>query len=472
MIKNLNELNITKKMISSFEERLSQLVLLEDQSITISSEIFAIKAIIRDLNSQINWYTDTINAKISFDSVNNLSEIPVTIIGKRLQLNILTNDLANELGISEDDYIALEENDFYGINPSLLNNIFKFLNIKNKGNVLNENSIKYMDIVEKNLEQLKINKLFISQIMPVTLEDVKIAIKFAKSEANFLFERFVDTFKNYFFIDLRANLSKESIANSFAVAFKRRVNVNADNLNFTTSFAAHTAWIVAKQMKSLSKTMRADPISIRSSILSRSGEISLESCLDYIWDLDIAVLPLDIKRGFHGACFDFEDRKVIVLNQQTDTISRWKFDLLHELYHALTMDYSAYIERVDIMQQNDEEEKKASDFASFVIFGQEMESFVKIVLEQSKGNVQLIKNNLIHVAQHFKLNVDDFSNYVAYRISTRLISFWGTASNIQIDRRSARELTKNYLLNKLDYSSINANDLYVIQKSLLERVIL
>lgn len=472
MIKSPHELDITKNMVSNFQHRLTELVSLKDTSSTVTTEIYAIKTMIGDLNSQINWYNDTIDGKISFDTVNSLSDLPMVIVGKRLQRKIQPGDLASAIGISEQVYVALEDDDFYGIESTLLYKILNFLRIQNTGNILNEDYLKYIDIVESNLKSLKISKSFIAQIMPVTLEDISIAIKSAKSEANFLFERFIETFKNYFSIDLRSNITRESIANSFAVAFKRRVNINADNLNFTTSFAAHIAWVISKQMKYASKTMRADPISIRSSIIKCNGEVTFESCLDYIWDLNIAVLPLDIKRGFNGACFDFDDRKVIVLNQQTDTISRWKFDLLHELYHALTMEYSAYIERVDIMQQNDEEEKNASNFASFVIFGQEVDSFIKIVLERSRGNVQFIKNIIIDVAQQFKLNVDDFSNYVAYRINSYSINLWGTAANIQSDKRSAKEVTRNYLLEKLDYSSINSNDLLVIQRSILERVIL
>lgn len=456
-------------MISNFQKRLTQLGAIKDPSDAVSSEILAIEAMIDDLNAQIKWYDEVIEGKITFNSVSSLADIAVVIVGKRLQLKISPSDLARVIGISEDAYLDLENDDFYGIQSSLLSKIFGFLNINNPDNVLNKDSVEHIDVVEKNLQLLKINKSFISQIMPVTLEDVKVAIDTGKSEANFLFERFIEAFKNYFSIDLSASISKETITNSFAVAFKRRVNTNADNLNFTSSFAAHVAWILAKQLKGFSKTLRADPISIRSNIIKLSGEVSLESCLDYIWDLNIAVLPLDIKKGFHGACFDFDDRKVIVLNQQTDTVSRWKFDLLHELYHAFTMNYNAYIERVDIMQQNDSEEKNASDFASFVIFGQEIDSFIKIVLERSNGNAELIKNSIIDVAHQFKLNVDDFSNYVAYRISTRSISFWGTAANIQIDRRSAKEMVTDYLLKKLDYNSINANDLFVLQRSLLKR---
>ncbi|MEL7571308.1 MAG: hypothetical protein AAGU14_12205, partial [Eubacteriaceae bacterium] len=97
------------------------------------------------------------------------------------------------------------------------------------------------------------------------------------------------------------------------VAFKRSVNVNIINLNFITSFAAHAALVFAKQLESKSKILRADPITIRQAILKFDNSLSLEACLEFIWSLNIAVLPLDIKSGFHGACFDFEDKKVITL---------------------------------------------------------------------------------------------------------------------------------------------------------------
>ncbi|MEL7571309.1 MAG: hypothetical protein AAGU14_12210 [Eubacteriaceae bacterium] len=136
------------------------------------------------------------------------------------------------------------------------------------------------------------------------------------------------------------------------------------------------------------------------------------------------------------------------------------------------MDYDIYIERADIMEQDEGEEKDASEFASFVIFGQEVDSFVKVVLERSAGNAEHIKSAIKSVSQEYDLNIDDFSNYIAYRFNKHSLSFWGVASNLQKDKRSAKEVVRNILLEKINYGLIDNEDLFIIQRALLERVIL
>ena len=144
--------------------------------------------------------------------------------------------------------------------------------------------------------------------------------------------------------------------------------------------------------------------------------------------------------------------------------------MLHELYHALTMDYSAYIERTEIMDQDNVEEKTASEFASYVIFGQEMDSFLKLVLERSDGQVERIKNNVISVAQAYGINIDDFSNYIAYRISKRPINFWGVAANLQIDNRNPADILRNYLYTHVNTKIIDSFELDILQKALNREV--
>jgi len=470
MIKNSHEFEVTHRMIAGFQERLEKLSSHLPSTEAIDCEISAINIIIQDLSSQIKWYDNTLNREISFDVLNSLTDIPKVVTGKRLQLGLSQSALANSINLSEDAYLKLEDNDFYGISLDLLDVILSTLKIKNVGHVLESDYVSQINQIEDNMRLLKINKSFMSQLMPVSFELVKQAIKNKQSDAGFLFERFIEAFKKIFSFDLRTQASIETLPNSFAVAFKRRINANAGSLTFTSLYAVKAAHIIAKQMKFPSLKMRADPIEIHKNILRISNNISLESCLSYIWGLNIAVLPLDIKNGFHGACFDFEENKVIALNQQTKTISRWKFDLLHELYHALTMNYDAYIEREDILEQQSQDEIDASQFAYGVIFGFEVESFLKIVLERCEGKIPLIKDSIVSVANDYKLNIDDFSNYVAYMIGVQGLNLWGIAANLQVERRSPNEIARDILLKNINYSNFQEDDLFILQRALSERM--
>jgi len=464
MIKNSNELKISKGIVTKFNERLSYLNNVNDSSGTAQYEINAIQTMIKDINNQIDWFIRNTNNEVSYNSISSIDDLSTTIIGKRIQLGISEHKMAEALSISDDEYNFLEVNDFYGISKDMLTIILSMLFLSDEAGILgvSESSIK---VVENSIKQLKVNQSVLNNYLPISFDSVKEAFKTHSSDAAYLLTRFLESFKDIFYIDLTEPISKDILNKSFAVAFKRRINTNEDQLNLISAFAARCAWIIAKQIPDVSVTMRADPIEIRREILSINNDVTLESCLRYIWNKNIGVLPLDVPRGFHGACFDFNNIKVIALNQQTKSVSRWKFDLLHELYHALTMDYNIYIERSDIMEQNNDEEENASLFASYIIFGSEMESYVKMVLDKSDGHAEFVKHSIISVSKQFNLNLDDFSYYFAYRTKKM---FWGVAERLQQDNQKPNDIAKHVLFKYLNFSGLSDEDLYLLQKILME----
>lgn len=468
MIKNSHEYDLTNSMLIQFNERKNNL---KKQKITeeVICEINGIDSITEDLKQQVHWYEAVKNNTIVFEKIETLGDLPKAIIGKRIQLNIMQDELAQKLGMDSDEYIRMENDDFYGLTPELLSKILLILNIDNPNHILERNYALLMPIIESNLKKLKINKKFLSSVMPIPIEQIQETFRNKSSLTSYLIEKFLESFKRIFSVSLEENTSPSHLNSALAVAFKRRININEDNLTFTTSYAAYVVGIVANQMPP-SATIKADPITIREIILENYGAVTVETCLEYIWSINIAVIPFNMHRSFHGACFDFGGSKAIALSQRNQSISRWKFDMLHELYHALTMDYYAYIERTEIMDQDDEEEKTASRFASFVIFGQEMDSFLKLVLERSEGQVERIKNNVISVAREYSINIDDFSNYVAYRISKWPISFWGVAANLQTDDRNPIDIFKKYLFEHVDIKQIDPFELEILQKTLSQEV--
>ena len=421
------------------------------------------------MKQQLQWYDDLKNCNIVYTKIESLEEISKVFVGKRIQLNISQGEIAEMVDMSEGDYIRLENDDFYGLTPVLLKKILLVLELDNPNHVLEKNYEQLYSTIELNLKKININLKFLSSSMPVAMEQVQEALQRNLSSASYLMEKFLESFRKMLLINLEDSLSQSNYNLKLAVAFKRKINVNEDNLTFTTAYAAYILGLVARQMPP-TIIIKADPITIREILLDRYGVVNIEACLNYIWSLNIAVIPLNIHSSFHGACFDFNGTKAIALSQQNQTVSRWKFDLLHELYHALTMEYSAYIERTEIMEQDDEEEKLASEFASYVIFGQEMDSFIKLVLEKSDWQIERIKNNIISIAHEFGINIDDFSNYVAYRISKKTVNFWGGAANLQKDKRNPVAILKDYLYTYLNVNEFNSFELESFHKALDQEV--
>ncbi len=466
MIKNSHEYDLTNSLIKQFNERRTFLME-QERTDEIEYEIAGIAAISEDLKQQLCWYDAVKNGEVVFKVIDSLFELPKVLIGKRLQLGLSQSELAEKLSMDTDDYIRLENEDFYGLTFELLQKILFILDLDNPNHILEKNYEQLLPTIESNLKKLNVNKRFLESFIPTDIQQVRETLRSRLSSASYLTEEFLEAFKKIFSVSLEEDISPSDLNSNLAFAFKRNINVSENNLTFTTAYAAYVSGIIAHQMPP-SSTLKADPINIREEILGTYGAVNIENCLRFIWGLNIAVVPLHFHGSFHGACFDFNDTRTIALSQQNQTVSRWKFDMLHELYHALTMDYNAYIERTEIMDQDDEEESLASEFASYVIFGQEMDSFIELVLKRSDGQVERIKNNLISVAREYGIDIDDFSNYVAYRI--RPVNFWGVAANLQVDKRNPAAILREYLLSHLDITRMNSFELEVLQKALNQEV--
>ena len=134
MIKNSREYDLTNSIINQFNER-KKFLQNQERTEEIIYEIDGINAISEDLKQQLYWYEAAKNSDIAFNKIELLEDIPKVIIGKRIQLNIPQNEFADRLGIDTEDYIRLENEDFYGVTPELLKKILFVLNVDNPNHI-------------------------------------------------------------------------------------------------------------------------------------------------------------------------------------------------------------------------------------------------------------------------------------------------------------------------------------------------
>ncbi len=451
MIKNKHQLEITQNSIAGFKAKRDSISNLRGTNKIYELEVNAIDSIIHDLEAQVDEYNKITSHQYTFDTIDSFEQLSRFIIGKRIQKNLDEATIANNLGIDVGYYNWLEENDFYGIDERLLGSLLNLLDIKIAEGVLAEGNVTKFGNVLSNLRILGINEEFLKQAINIDLREVRNLVQQKKSDAVYAASRFIHYFKKVFGLNLTDDFTGiNPLEKSLSVAFKKPVNIKTDSLNITTGYAAYVASLVSRKIDGKSDVIKADPIVIRDNLLKEYGEVTLESCADYIWKLKIPLLPIDIKSGFHGACFDFSGVRAIVINQQHRMVSRWKFDLLHELYHALTMDHNFYLECQDREQQLDKDEILASRFANFVVFGSDVETFLKIAVEETGGDIKFLKSILPDVAHRYKLNIDDFSNYAAYRLTMQGLNWWGTAKNLQRNEEDPYDILLEYLVKNLD----------------------
>jgi hypothetical protein len=218
-----------------------------------------------------------------------------------------------------------------------------------------------------------------------------------------------------------------------------------------------------------------DPRQIYEEISTSYGDLSLESCLKYVWNLGIPVLPLRDRGGFHGACWRVKGRSVIVLKQSTQSSGRWIIDLFHEVKHIdqTPPDVDlAWIEEFDKTGRSDDsdEEEEATDFAVDVALGGSAEDLAQQCARECKQRLPLLKSVVQKVAERHKVRADVLANYMAYRLEEEGQDWWGTAQNLQEVGPDPWKTAKEILVAHVDCTALNPIDLGLLMQALAEGV--
>jgi transcriptional regulator with XRE-family HTH domain/Zn-dependent peptidase ImmA (M78 family) len=212
---------------------------------------------------------------------------------------------------------------------------------------------------------------------------------------------------------------------------------------------------------------------IRYQIAQDYGPITFTNVLNYVWDHGIPVIPLADTGTFHGACWKMSDRYSVVLKQVTRYQGRWLFDLAHELGHILqhlSEEQSSIIETDEISPFNEsDEEWEASEFASNLLFGRDVEKLAELCVEVAQNKVEKLKSAVIQVAANEHVPIDILANYMAFRLNkTNNINWWGAANNLQITETSPWLISKQMLLKNIRRSNLSEEDFYMLLRALDE----
>ena len=238
------------------------------------------------------------------------------------------------------------------------------------------------------------------------------------------------------------------------------------------AYAHYLALIVMRAMEDVPiEPIPEDPDIMREAILAAYGELSLSACLNYAWDLGVAILPLNDGGTFHGACWRYEGRNVIVLKQRSRHQARWLFDLLHELYHASQHPDQDTFEVIEADETSDErrvssEEVMASQFAGEVMLKGRADEIAKLCVAAAGGRVQRLTAIVPDIAERESVDVGALANYLAFRLSWQSINWWGAAANLQRSDDDPWEVARDVFFQRFAFGIPDQ-----IDRGLLERAL-
>jgi len=243
--------------------------------------------------------------------------------------------------------------------------------------------------------------------------------------------------------------------------FKKPSNANLNQIKAYSHYAYRLGQLILEASISEKKLEYPGNVNeFRGNIIKKYGDISLETVLDYAWDMGISVLPLSDSGIFHGAAWNIQNRHVIVLKQNTDSHARWIFDLLHEIYHVfahLSEINSSVIESEELSpfsSQDTIEEREANSFANQVVFNGKGEELAQQCVAVA-GNIENLKKAIAKIARQENIREDFLANYIAYRLSYQGENWWPTAQKLQVTEPRPFDIVKSKLEKRINILKLN-----------------
>ncbi|XVJ66922.1 MAG: ImmA/IrrE family metallo-endopeptidase [Lacibacter sp.] len=243
--------------------------------------------------------------------------------------------------------------------------------------------------------------------------------------------------------------------------FKKPSNANLNQIKAYSHYAYKLAQLVLSASVSEKKMEYPKNVTeFRTILINTYGQITLETVLDYAWDLGICILPLSDSGVFHGAAWNINGRHVVVLKQNTQSHARWVFDLLHELYHVfahLENTNSSVVETEELTpfsSQDTIEEREANSFANQVVFDGKAEELAQRCVAEA-GNIENLKKTVTKIAKDLKIREDFLSNYLAFRLSYQGENWWPTAQKLQITEPNPFDVVKDRLEKRINTLKLN-----------------
>lgn len=485
MFANGNEIKISlQSLLSSLpEEEISQVT--EDDLVVFP---YSIKIDIESETREIPWdkirvLTDKDFSKyLAQEAENEAKLIGIKIKRLREKKGIKSNELAERSGISAQTISRIEKGHqdivFTTLRKLLASMGYSLQDLADEEVELQNEKSKQrtFSFLLKKLSKVGIDPTFITRrIIP---QNLQVEINNSGNEQpDLLLNEAASYLSNIYGWNINeiwsnSNLTLDDASVSSAL-FKKGHKSNFNQIKAYVPYAHFLAKTVIKARKTNSSVAYPSDIEdFKRTLKDNYGGIELKGILSYAWDMGICVVPLKDSGIFHGAAWNINGNRVIVLKQQVDSHAKWIFDLLHELYHALVHlvnEDEMILEADDISPgsaNDDPKENEANSFASQVVFNGNPEAYVKEVVTLAKGKTELLKNAVEQIASKHHLRKDSLANYLAYRLAYQGSSWWGTAEGLQETIPQPYEVAREVLLENINWNKLGSIDYNLLANAL------
>lgn len=424
MIKNERQYNITRSRIRRLEllrEELASKATAPDENARHRLELRAVEAEIRRMVSEVAEY-DALRAGNAPVTVRSLEELPQALIRARIAAGLTHQELAERLGLKEQQVQRYEATDYESASFERLMEVARAVGLEVTAPPLTE--LPPWKQVERTLSSLGIDRKFLARRFspPERAEDrrmlgtiSRVAHVYGVSPESVL--------------DGSARFDEFEFA---AAAYKTPKRASRAALVALSGYARFLSRIAAQGAPAVDLTLPATAEQFRLDVLSVSPQVSFDVVLRALWDRGIMVLPLLETGGFHAGYWRHGPVVVVVLNPAQRYTARWLFDLLHELGHIVEDDGTSMIEFDPGVSDaaSADSEREANEFALRVIFGDAAGALFDEVLDRSGGEQAMLQRTVSMVARQHGIDPGALAFNVAYQLQQQGVSWWGAANTL------------------------------------------
>jgi transcriptional regulator with XRE-family HTH domain/Zn-dependent peptidase ImmA (M78 family) len=462
-----------KEHLSSLEEKRRS----ESMSDKLQLEESAVREQVKELENEIKEYHEIWGSRATIPALSSLQEIPGALIRARLSLGLSQKDLANTLGLKEQQIQRYEATDYQTASLATITEILKVLKTKVPDFELAAAPMTLATLYSR-LEEVGLDRSFLlNRLLPLHLasqleekQPKELVVEEAPKVAFYL-SRLYGWSPQQILGFNQLNVDFSSLIN---VKFKVRKDTNEKRLMAYSVYAHYLALLITQATSHLQiKRLPVDPYQVHKEAVGPGNTITIESALRYVWGLGVPIIPLEDRGGFQGAHFKEDQRSVIILKQKTTSTSKWLFDLFHEFWHATQHQDQAKsklleFEDFDVVSKRvvNDEERISSQFAGAVLLGRNPNDLIEQSLELSGNNLWYLKNAVQEIATEEKVQVDALANCVAFRLSQESINWWGAAQRLQSVDPEIQSVARDVLLENSDLSKLSTVDLDLLRRAL------
>jgi transcriptional regulator with XRE-family HTH domain len=463
MIKNERQYRVTHAQVDRFRAALEELRgrPASGNELLDRLEVAAVESQLAELRAELDEYDALRHGRSEVGRLESLDELPRLLIRSRIAQGLTQKDLAVRLGMQEQQVQRYEANDWATASLSRLTEVAAVLGLS-----IGETWPGSPDAVDakelaRQFRRAGLDPTFVARRLAPAGDDgeglgpvldlaARVHRIYGWAPADVLAGQ-----------DLHVDLPR-------AAGFKWPKRASEARVKAYTMYTHYLA-LLALQATDEIETRPIPPSAseFRAAVLERSGAVTFEAVLDFIWWLGIPVVPLADTGAFHAVLWRTGGRNAIVLKQQNRTLSRWVFDVLHEVGHAGEAPTEGEYGIVDDDPEADEDaEVSANQFAGNVLLDDRAEELAQQCVEAAKGKVEYLKSVVPRVAAQNGVGTADLANYLAYRLSLQNINWWGAATNLQSQEGDPWIVARDHFFRCSNLRALNELDRGLLSQAL------